>query len=367
MIKLLVVLLAGVVAYYIGGGLVRLVYASDIKPDEEVILLPTQAYLNDKQDTWVVSLHGWIFERENDSIWRSAVAAAFIEALDLENDAASSELFRQRAWMFLVDNESSKRLKLKIAGHTVTTDKSGANGHFYASTRLPVTSVANKTRDCWEDVALVLPGQDPRAFRGQVQLLAPQGLSVISDIDDTIKQSNVLDKKALLANTFTKPFVAVAGMPAVYQAWQQQGAMFHYVSSSPWQLYPALHAFLQEAGFPNGSFHLKLFRLKDETALAMFDSPLATKVATISGILTTYPQRKFILVGDSGEKDPEVYAQIYREFPAQIQHIYIRNVTREAAEAPRYRQTFQGIAAAQWTLFTDPATLPRQPGLRTPH
>lgn len=361
MIKLLLILITCVIAYYLGDGLLRLAYASNIKLDEEVIILPTYAHLDDKQTAWVVPIHGWIFERERDSIWRSALASAFISALDLENDAASSELFRQRAYMFLVDNERNKRLKLKIADQVVTTDKTGPNGHFYARTQLP----ANNTRDGWQEINLITPGTDHRSFSGRIQLLANQGVSVISDIDDTIKQSNVLDKKALLANTFTKPFAAVDGMPALYQHWQQQGAMFHYVSSSPWQLYPALTEFFQQAGLPAGSFHLKLFRLKDETALAMFDSPLESKVATISEIIHTYPQRKFILVGDSGEKDPEVYAQIYRQFTQQIAHIYIRDVTQEGTTAERYRLTFKDIAQSTWTLFTDPATLPHTFTLNT--
>lgn len=354
MIKLLLILLVCVIAYFLGDGLLRAVYASDIKQDEDVIIFPTHAYLDAQQHKWVVPIHGWIYESERDSLWRTALASTFISALELENDPTRSELFRQRAAMFLVDNERNKRLKLKIADQVVTTDKTGPNGHFYAHTRLP----ANNARDGWQEISLMTPGTEHRSFSGRIQLLARQGVSVISDIDDTIKQSNVLDKKALLANTFTKPFAAVDGMPALYQHWQQQGAMFHYVSSSPWQLYPALTEFFQQAGLPAGSFHLKLFRLKDETALAMFDSPLESKLATISEILQTYPQRRFILVGDSGEKDPEVYAQIYRHFTRQIAHIYIRDVTQEGATAERYRLTFKDIAQSTWTLFTDPATLP---------
>ena len=360
MTKLLLSFWLSAIACYLMGALPRLVFASDIKPDEDVIIFPTQAHLDRTRKNWIVPIHGWIFERENDSIWRSALANTFIEALGLEHDATRSDLFRARMSMFLVDNERNKRLRLRMANKIVTAGKTGANGHFYASLHLPVTAGGISSSDNWQAISLVMPVADPRVFRGKIQMLAPHGLSVISDIDDTIKQSNVLDKKQLLENTFTKPFVVVTGMPELYRHWQAQGAMFHYVSSSPWQLYPALNEFVQQVGLPAGSFHLKLFRVKDETAMSIFASPLETKLAIIQSILTTYPDRQFVLVGDSGEKDPEVYAQIFRQFPRQIAHIYIRNITQEDAGAERYQQTFPGIAQTKWTLFTDPAALPQQ-------
>jgi len=358
--KSLLLLATCVLATLLVGGLPHLVDASDIKPDEDVIIFPTQAHLDGKQKNWIVPIHGWIFERDRDSIWRSALAKVFIESLGLENDATRSELFRERVMMFLVDNERNKRLTLQFAHKYVTAGKTGPNGHFYASLRLPVITGEVSTQDNWQDISLVLPAADHRSISGKIQMLAQHGLSVISDIDDTIKQSNVLDKKQLIENTFSKPFIAVPGMAALYRQWQEQGAMFHYVSASPWQLYPALSSFFRQAGLPAGSFHLKLFRIKDETALSLFASPLETKLTTISEIINTYPQRQFILVGDSGEKDPEVYAGIYRQFPQQIAHIYIRNITHEGAGAERYQQTFKGIAQTNWTLFTNPENLPHR-------
>jgi phosphatidate phosphatase APP1 len=61
-----------------------------------------------------------------------------------------------------------------------------------------------------------------------------------------------------------------------------------------------------------------------------------------------------VLVGDSGEKDPEVYGQIAREHPAQILRIYIRDVTGDRADDARYRGAFRGIPAEKWQLFRDP-------------
>lgn len=110
-----------------------------------------------------------------------------------------------------------------------------------------------------------------------VLLPAPTGVSVVSDLDDTIKISQVTDRKKLLDNTFRQPFRDVPGMAAAYTRWRGQGAAFHYVSASPWQLYPALSTWLDAAGLPQGEWHMKYFRVKDESFMNLFASPLDGK------------------------------------------------------------------------------------------
>ena len=92
--------------------------------------------------------------------------------------------------------------------------------------------------------------------------------------------------------------------------------------------------------------------------LLLFQSPIEYKQPILSGLIAQFPQRRFVLIGDSGEKDPEVYAAVYRVHPQQVAGIYIRDVTGEARDAPRYQTAFTGIPADRWTIFTDPATLP---------
>ncbi len=76
-----------------------------------------------------------------------------------------------------------------------------------------------------------------KTFKCTVYVLARHGLSVISDIDDTVKISNVLSKRSLLKHTFYSYFKPVEGMSELYQKWSEQKCQFHYVSASPWQLY----------------------------------------------------------------------------------------------------------------------------------
>jgi phosphatidate phosphatase APP1 len=92
---------------------------------------------------------------------------------------------------------------------------------------------------------------------------------------------------------------------------------FFYVSKSPWNLYAPLMEYLEVQGLPLGPLALRDFGLRREKE---------HKRKTIEDILATYPKLKFILSGDSGEHDPEIYADIVRRHPERIRVIYIRSV-----------------------------------------
>jgi phosphatidate phosphatase APP1 len=186
--------------------------------------------------------------------------------------------------------------------------------------------------------------------------VSPAGVSVISDIDDTIKISEVLDKKKLMRNTFMKEYEAAPGMADAYKRLAAEKVAFHYLSSSPWQLYPALVSFMDGAGYPKGSFHMRDFRMKDETVFNVMKSSLETKPPGIRKLFDDFPKRQFILIGDSGEKDPEIYGTIAREYPGRVKHIYIRKVTPEGQDDARYKTAFDGIDAP-FTLFEDASVI----------
>jgi phosphatidate phosphatase APP1 len=330
---------------------------TEVGAGEEVVLFPTAAHIDPTTSSWVVPIHGWIYQRPHGSFWRSAVFRGLLEALDLEEDALAEALFRARAQAFLVGGVEAQRLTVAVAGQQVVTGPSSENGLFDATARVSTKKVQRHARGGQLPVALVGAAGDHEPAQGEVQLIGPRGMAVVSDIDDTVKVSNVREKRALVANTFLKPYEAVPGMAQAYAAWAAQGAAFHYVSSSPWQLYPALAQFFAAAGLPAGSFHLREIGFSNRTVFDLFASPVESKVPTISALVERWPQRQFTLVGDSGEADPEIYAQLYQRYPDRVRHIYIRNVTDEDAQAPRYRTTFAAVPRARWTVFTDPAVL----------
>lgn len=338
--------------------------ASKIKKDEEVIFFPTNAHLDAEAKTWIIPVHGWIFEPENESLWRKAVLKSLAKKLELEDGAEENALFRKRARMFLVDNERWKKPDIRIGKHVFTMKRSKANGHFKGSAVLNRDEADKLASGLRLGFSAVTKKEDPREFKGFAQILPPKGVSVISDIDDTIKATNVPNKKELLANTFLREFKPVPGMAKAYKKWREAGAAFHYVSSSPWQLFPFLSSFMKENGFPSGSFHLKLFRMKDRSFFNLFASSEETKPPVIASILNTYPERTFVMVGDSGENDPEIYGAFASKYPRHVTHIFIRKVPGADNSADRFANAFRGVDSKRWIVFDDPDVL-QKPIMKT--
>lgn len=327
---------------------------SPIKKDEEVVFFPTCANFDERAGEWIISIHGWIFEREEDSTWRKAVLKGLAKKLELGDDADKNRFFRERGRMFLVDNERWKKPDIRIAGNTFTAERSKANGHFKCAMRIGRDEIENHVqKDLLYFKAVTREGDD-REFSGEVRMVGAKGVSVISDIDDTIKESAVLDRKELLANTFLREYRPVPKMAEVYREWESGGAVFHYVSSSPWQLYPFLSEFMNRQGFPEGGFHLKLFRVKDRSFFNLFTSSTETKPPVIQSIFDAWPERRFVMVGDSGENDPEIYAAFASNHPDRVLHIFIRKVAGADNGKERFDNAFDDVPEDLWTVFEDP-------------
>jgi hypothetical protein len=335
---------------------------SSIEEDEQVIFFPTFACLDERNAVWMINVHGWIYEPEKDSLARRTSLGLFRRFLGLDDELPETEVFRQRAWPFLVDNERGKRILIRLGEDVYDAGTSHANGHFERTIPAPCHVMdglldRKGRNDGWLRFEAVTRPGDTRRFPGSVQMIGSTGFSVISDIDDTIKISDVADRKALLRNTFLRELQPVPGTAERYARWAESGASFHYVSTSPWQLYGPLSSFLQSNNFPRGSVHLRFFRWKDSTAFNLLEAPKAFKLQAVEAIVTRFPRREFILVGDSSEQDPEVYGTLAREHSRQVLRIFIRDVTGQTADQPRYQQAFAGLPREKWQIFREAADL----------
>ncbi|ORZ20920.1 hypothetical protein BCR41DRAFT_369521 [Lobosporangium transversale] len=226
-------------------------------------------------------------------------------------------------------------------------------GHFDGTLRVSYKDVQLHRMNSKKGKAF-RPGDHPRFLKlrahhpdmasepqGIANLIDPEGVSVISDIDDTIKETNIAaGAKIVLQNTFLNEMQDVPGMANVYKEWWKQGVAIHYVSNSPWQLIPSLLDFFHTHKFPPGSAHL---RLHDSVLKSYFMSPGEHKRRAISEILTDFPDRKFILIGDSGEIDLEIYTELARNFQGQIFKIFIRNITTARLQEMNAESTADSI------------------------
>lgn len=326
--------------------------ATNIRSDETVLFLNTAARVSPDGSQWVIPIHAWIFEKEEHSLWRKATLEGAAMSLGLAPSPKRSAEFKKRVAPFVHDNERGKYIVTSLSPQQL--GPSAPNGHLYGEIRLPRKAGEGKKRFSF---TAVLPPGDKRVFKGTALMTPEKGLIVVSDIDDTVKISEVNNKQALLKNTFERPYRAVEGMSEAYQKLKKSGAILHYVSDSPWQLYAPLRKFLKDAGFPSAVFHLKNFRLKDSSFFSLFDSPMESKPPQIERLLIDFPKHEFILIGDSGQKDPEVYGEIARKYQGRIRHIYIRRVTSEKERNPRYFSAFHGLKPSLWTVFDDPQVI----------
>lgn len=325
-------------------------HGSPLKLDEEVIFFPGSASLNN-EGKWDIPVHAWVFELEENSFIRKLsheTIGEVLECFDVTEEQTNSEIFRQRLKWFLVDNERNKRLNLSLNKQKRITPRTSANGHVDFTVTLK-----NVPARSWLNYHIKTTENDMRVFSGESQLIPATGLSVISDIDDTIKISEVLDKEKLIQNIFFKEYKTTPGMPEYFRNLSEQGAFFHYVSASPWQLYPSLKPFM-ELHYPKGTFSLRHFRITDSSFIKFFLSSQDYKIETIRNIIQRYPQHRFVLIGDSGEKDPEVYAQIYSEFSDSIQKILIRKVSDSDLSDDRMSTIFKKAPKEKWLLFDKP-------------
>lgn len=331
--------------------------SSSLKPDETLVLIDTAASFDGSSNTWQVPLHAWVYEPEESVVRKRVIAQALESKYGLKVTDATRDNFTRRVNLFLGDNERGKTIVIRIAGHTIEMPPTQPNGHSYHTIRLDKNSVAKHRDGDVLTFSAILGRADRRSFTGRVTLVEPRGLSIISDIDDTVKITHVTDHAKMFDSTFYQAFQPTPGMVELYQEWTSKGAAIHFVSSSPWQLHAPLVEFFQAAGLPFATVSLKHVRFVDSTFFDLFKSGEETKPLQIEPILQSFPQREFILVGDSGEKDPEAYASLYRRYPEQIKGIFIRNVTDARSSDERFTRVFQGIAPAVWRLFDNPQEL----------
>ncbi len=181
---------------------------------------------------------------------------------------------------------------------------------------------------------------DQNIFSGEMLIPSPDAeYAIISDIDDTILHTGVasLLKWRVVVNTFFKNFdkrLPIEGTVHFYKKLRlgtrnNPVNPFFYVSNSPWNLYDYLSAFFDKHYFPKGPILLRDLR----TPFDKTPKPTTPhKQSEIINLLTMYPYLKFILIGDSGEKDAYIYTEIAKKYPNRILAIYLRNVKHRQKE-----------------------------------
>ena len=223
-------------------------------------------------------------------------------------------------------------------GETATEVRSDVDGWFRTTLHLRSPLAAG-----WHDVSATLlqPGGLPAEPAASRVLVPPPdaAFGIISDLDDTVIRSEVTNPLRAVATvlwhnaTTRTPFEGVAAFYRALQAGPSgtgRNPLF-YVSSSPWNLYDMVSMFLQVQGIPEGPLFLRAWGL-DADALP-HGGHSGHKSELVFGLLETYPDLPFVLIGDSGQEDPEIYRDVVLARPGRILAVYIRDVTTEERDA----------------------------------
>ncbi|MBC8159687.1 MAG: DUF2183 domain-containing protein [Roseiflexaceae bacterium] len=262
---------------------------------------------------------------------------------------------------FETDEVPFARLRARFAGaeQEIEADREG----FFELRMAPAQPLSTNT--AWHAVELTLlapASPDCATVQATGEVFVPQPgarVGVISDIDDTVVKTDAASLTRMARNVFlsnARSRLIFPGVAALYRALQAgpPGPFvdpIFYVSSSPWNIYDMLVDFFELRGLPKGAMFLRDWGITPER---LPFGHRAHKLAAISEVLEFYPDLSFILIGDSGQEDPEIYSEAVRRYPKRISALYIRSVDTTATRIAAITQlTEQVIATGSALVLAD--------------
>ena len=261
------------------------------------------------------------------------------------------------------------------------------------------------------------------SYYGESHIYKDDGYAVISDIDDTMRLADAYDLFQLLSSSLYYNYTAVKGMPELFTSWKAANSCrFYYVSQSPDQLYSEFSNFMQKYQFPFGQYMGRHFRwyyddskvFHSDTIMKLFptegkvvvnenqqESTLADskqvlnakndasttiqhiltdndielliynhKYLSIYKLVSNQPSTKFVLIGDDTAHDPFIFSKIYKHFPSQVRHLFIRHVEKNnhllnkndtcTKQVQNLKNAKKALKNTPHVIFTDPTELPNK-------
>ena len=186
-----------------------------------------------------------------------------------------------------------------------------------------------------------------------------KGMAVISDIDDTMIVTNASSLMKGLKSV-TKAYEIVDQMDVLYTDLSKIGWSFHYLTSSPDVLFSTFYPFMQPDNkynrFPFGTYHC----ISNHKAFMRSRSRFAHKVDHILNLVSSFPEKDFILIGDNGQHDIQIYSlilQIMGNEAKRIKAIYIRDVTTKQIKRLNAKElqnkSSENVLASNMNLSSD--------------
>lgn len=199
----------------------------------------------------------------------------------------------------------------------------------------------------WHSLTYTINEEGKEIYRviGEFLIIGKESeFGTISDIDDTILVSHatqLFKKLRLIMTKNAKTRLPFEGVAEFYQKLKGSENPFFYVSSSEWNLYDFLQDFFKVRKIPKGPFLLQEYKSGLRDLLFTGGGSHQHKQDKIKRLMTLFPKLKFILIGDSGQRDTEIYRQALHEFPDRILAVYIRKIGKKDGFDEKTTQEFK--------------------------
>jgi len=183
----------------------------------------------------------------------------------------------------------------------------------------------------YKKITLYIEGNS-NAHETEVMVIGLEPLvGIISDFDDTMIVSDVTNKIKLGYNTVFKNYKQRTVVPTMLERFQKILAQnpkdvpstLFILSGSPQQLFIAVEDFLAFHYFPKHTLILKKAHGDNKDPLT---DQFAYKTQKIERLIKLYPKMRWVMFGDSGEKDSQVYKFIKEKYPNKVISYHIRDV-----------------------------------------
>ncbi|KAI0384632.1 hypothetical protein F5Y04DRAFT_269159 [Hypomontagnella monticulosa] len=355
--------------------------------DSELAATPTQvlnipAYANWTEQGWNVRVHGNVYKQPNISREKlDDLANVFLIGTDIDElSLPEQRQARNMTASIFVVQQPDQNVTINFVNDVdVRPDASGGvfNAEGGAQTiRLPYETTDQGDFDAFITLQNTTGPNDGYLLAGNATssiqalnmyangtdtgnatayLVPPTGFTIISDIDDILRVTKIYDPKEGLLNSFARAFTPWMNMPDIYANWSATipNFHFHYLTTTPEQVTRNYMEFIYKT-YPLGSFDTRPLNFSDVSAT------LSIRRFLLDKIFQTYPQRKFVLVADTSNSDVmKAYPALVRDYPGQVQCIFLRNTTAtdDTDLFPYDTSGFEGIDQKQYMFFVTPDDL----------
>jgi len=335
--------------------------SNDIQPTgnpnaTQITFLPT--YANQTADgNWNVRLYGFAYNSttQQNNTFSDYLSDTTIKALQhaANGDEEKANLTRNLQPFLYANYLSGINITVSLDNQTVTTPQpTNFTGVFNEFVGVPnVTQPAGSVVD--------FSAVSPAAVNstGNVTLVPQTGYSVIADIDDVLRITEIWHPITGLENTFLRPYVPVPNMPQVFSQWNNTlpNSTFHYGTTTP---IPLASTYIQwlNWNYPYGSLDMRPMDISHP------DEILDARQKQLTELVETFPNRQFIMIGDTSSSTLlKAYPNFARQYPNNTACIFLRNIT---ASYPNFenpmmnlQKSFDGVPPEKWFVFDNATSL----------